>query len=164
MKYQLIVDQRSKERYLEEITLGKEGNDVCAYLTKMKEKCKESTRSVRKTSYLTTKGGLLSPLNNLSRPGVPTSLRTLNINKANGSRNLARSTQVNSTLTWLPCKRIIRPRANGTRTMSPASNPLLPWLQRLQTSELKTSQTRATIMAIPREAEEIVTPNFPHGV
>ena len=34
----------------------------------------------------------------------------------------------------------------------------------LANKRAKTSQTRATILEIPREAEEIITPNFPHGV
>ena len=34
----------------------------------------------------------------------------------------------------------------------------------LANERAKKSQTRATILASPREAEEIITPTFPHGV
>ena len=38
MKPCLVIEHQGKYRELEELTLAKSGNDVCAYLTKMKEK------------------------------------------------------------------------------------------------------------------------------
>ena len=66
MKPHYVVDHQVKERELEELTLAKSGNDVCAYLTKMQEKRNE-------IDALRKEGGLRSLLNNSSRPDVPTS-------------------------------------------------------------------------------------------
>ena len=73
MKPQIVFNQRTKDRELEELTLAKAGNDVRAYLPRCRRIVTKSTRSARIKSNLTTKGALRLPLNNLSILGVTTS-------------------------------------------------------------------------------------------
>ena len=134
MKPQLVVKHRSKERELEELTIAKAGNDVRAYLTKMQEK-RNKIDALRKDNVKFDHQRWLTLIfEQLVKTGCSDFLEDVKRQQRKWIKDSGTFESGQICVDMVYCTQIIRPWANGTRTMSTDSNILLPWLQRLQTS------------------------------